>query len=155
MDYKDTLNLPKTSFKMKANLPQKEPELEKVWQKTNIYQKIRSERKGNPKYVLHDGPPYANGDIHIGHVINKTIKDFIIKYKTMQGMDSPYVPGWDCHGLPVEHQLFKELKISKHEIDQVIFRKKAHKYAMKFVEKQKKQFERLGVLLNGITRTLP
>ncbi|UCH12975.1 MAG: isoleucine--tRNA ligase [Candidatus Omnitrophota bacterium] len=145
MDYKKTLNLPHTEFKMKADLPQKEPQIEKAWKEIGIYSKIRSKRKGKKKYILHDGPPYANGDIHIGHVLNKTIKDIIIKYKTMQGFDSAYVPGWDCHGLPVEHQLFKELNISKHDISQIEFRKKAHKHAMGFVKTQKEQFKRLGV----------
>ena len=145
MNYKDTLNLPHTDFKMKASLPQKEPDTEKLWQQMDIYSKIRAKRKGKPKYILHDGPPYANGDIHIGHVLNKTIKDIIIKYKTMQNFDSPYIPGWDCHGLPVEHQLFKVLTISKHEIKQIEFRKKAQKYAMGFVEIQREQFKRLGI----------
>ncbi len=145
MEYKDTLNLPQTKFPMKAGLPQKEPEMLKNWQDTDIYSQIRKLRKGAKKYILHDGPPYSNGDIHIGHTLNKTIKDIIIKYKTMQGFDCAYVPGWDCHGLPVEHQLFKTLKISKHDIDKVTFRKKAHDYAMGFVDVQRNQFKRLGI----------
>ncbi len=144
-DYKNTLNLPKTDFPMKADLPKREPEFLKKWEESGIYGLIRSKSKGKPKYVLHDGPPYANGDIHTGHALNKTLKDIVIKYKTMQGHDSPYVPGWDCHGLPIEHQLFKELKISKHQITQVDFRKKAHEYAMKYVFNQREQFKRLGV----------
>jgi isoleucyl-tRNA synthetase len=145
MDYKNTLNLPKTDFPMKADLPRREPVLLKEWEDEDLYGLIRKKQKGKPKYVLHDGPPYANGDIHIGHALNKTLKDIIIKYKTMQGFDSPYIPGWDCHGLPIEHQLFKELKIRKHQIPQQEFRKKAHDYAMQFVAKQKEQFKRLGV----------
>ncbi|MFH0731348.1 MAG: isoleucine--tRNA ligase [Candidatus Omnitrophota bacterium] len=145
MDYKDTLNLPRTDFKMKASLTQKEPQVENTWQDLNIYSKIRAARSKSPKYVLHDGPPYANGNIHIGHVLNKVIKDIIIKYKTMQNLDCAYVPGWDCHGLPVELQLFKKLNISKHEIRQVEFRKKAHEYAMDFVRVQKDEFKRLGI----------
>lgn len=145
MDYKDTLNLPHTEFKMKANLPQKEPQIVKMWQEGDIHSKIRARRKGKTKYILHDGPPYANGDIHIGHVLNKTIKDIIVKYKTMQNFDSVFIPGWDCHGLPVEHQLFQVLNISKHDIKQTEFRKKAHKYAMGFVEIQREQFKRLGI----------
>ncbi|MFH1577608.1 MAG: isoleucine--tRNA ligase [Candidatus Omnitrophota bacterium] len=145
MSYKSTLNLPKTGFPMKANLPQREPQALDKWEKPDIYQLIRDKSMGRPKYVLHDGPPYANGNIHIGHVLNKTLKDIVVKYKTMQGFDSPFVPGWDCHGLPVEHQLFKELKITKNEICQIKFRKKAHAYAMKFVGIQKEQFKRLGV----------
>ncbi|MBU0503420.1 MAG: isoleucine--tRNA ligase [Candidatus Omnitrophota bacterium] len=144
-EYKDTLNLPKTDFAMKADLPRREPLFLKEWEDKDIYGLIREKNKGKEKYVLHDGPPYANGDIHIGHALNKTLKDIIVKFKTMQGFDSPYVPGWDCHGLPVEHQLFKELGITKYQIAQVEFRQKAHDYAMKYVSSQKEQFKRLGV----------
>ena len=144
-DYKSTLNLPQTKFPMKADLPKREPHLLKEWQDKNIYQLIREKSKGKQKYVLHDGPPYANGDIHIGHALNKTLKDIVIKYKTMQGFDSAYVPGWDCHGLPIEHQLFKELGTDKYQISRLEFRKKALDYALKFVSKQKEQFKRLGV----------
>jgi len=145
MNYKDTLNLPKTDFPMKADLPRREPEMLNLWKEKEIYTHIREKFKGRPKYILHDGPPYANGDIHIGHALNKTLKDIIVKYKTMRGFDAPYVPGWDCHGLPVEHQLFKELKISKGQIGQLEFRKKAADYALKYVEIQKEQFKRLGI----------
>ncbi|MFH1778504.1 MAG: isoleucine--tRNA ligase [Candidatus Omnitrophota bacterium] len=145
MNYKDTLNLPKTDFPMKAQLPKREPEILKFWDKIELYCLIRKKFSGRPKYILHDGPPYANGDIHIGHSLNKTLKDIIVKYKTMRGYDAPYVPGWDCHGLPVEHQLFKELGISKSEVGQLEFRKKAADYALKYVEVQKEQFKRLGV----------
>ncbi|MFC1646308.1 isoleucine--tRNA ligase [Candidatus Omnitrophota bacterium] len=145
MDYKQTLNLPKTDFPMKASLPQREPEIIKNWQQNKVYQKIRTSRKGKQKFILHDGPPYANGNIHIGHALNKILKDIVVKLKTMQGLDSPYVPGWDCHGLPVEHQLFKELNITKEQIDRFSFRKKAFQYAMGYVEIQKEEFIRLGV----------
>ena len=145
MDYKSTLNLPKTDFPMKADLPKREPCILKKWQEMDVYRRICEKSKGRPKYVLHDGPPYANGDIHIGHALNKILKDIVVKYKTMQGFDSAYVPGWDCHGLPVEHQLFKELKINKYQISQAEFRKKAHEYALKYVNIQKEQFIRLGV----------
>ncbi len=145
MDYKPTLNLPQTKFLMKADLPKREPNLLKEWQDKNIYQLIRKKSKGKQKYILHDGPPYANGDIHIGHALNKTLKDIVVKYKTMQGKDCAYVPGWDCHGLPVEHQLFKELGINKSQISQLDFRKKAYDYALKYVSIQKEQFIRLGV----------
>ncbi|MBU4473573.1 MAG: isoleucine--tRNA ligase [Candidatus Omnitrophica bacterium] len=145
MDYKNTLNLPQTKFPMKADLPKREPLFLKDWQDNGIYRLIREKSKGKKKYILHDGPPYANGDIHIGHTLNKTLKDIIIRYKTMRGYDSAYVPGWDCHGLPVEHQLFKELKINKYQISQVEFRKKACDYALKYVSIQKEQFIRLGV----------
>ena len=145
MDYKPTLNLPSTDFPMKAGLPLNEPKMLQFWQEEDIYTKIRQKYNGRPRYILHDGPPYANGDIHIGHALNKILKDIIIRFKTMQGFDAPYIPGWDCHGLPVEHQLFKELKISKEQISQIDFRKKAHSYAMKFVNIQKEEFIRLGV----------
>ncbi|MCX5715133.1 MAG: class I tRNA ligase family protein, partial [Candidatus Omnitrophica bacterium] len=140
MEYKDTLNLPKTGFPMKADLPKREPALLKDWSDNGLYQLIRKARLGAPKYILHDGPPYANGNIHIGHALNKTLKDIIIKYKTMRGFDAPYVPGWDCHGLPVEHQLFKELELNKYQIDQLQFRKKAYEYALRFVSVQKEEF---------------
>ncbi|RLB77480.1 MAG: isoleucine--tRNA ligase, partial [Deltaproteobacteria bacterium] len=143
--YKDTLNLPKTSFPMKANLSQREPHFLDEWAKEEIYEKIKDKSKGKTKYILHDGPPYANGKIHIGHALNKILKDIIVKYKTMRGFNSYFVPGWDCHGLPIEHQLFKELKIAKDEIDQVTFRTKARDYANKFVKIQKEEFKRLGV----------
>ena len=111
-DYKDTLNLPKTAFPMKANLAKKETELLEYWDKNHTYQKMQ--QKGSKKnYVLHDGPPYANGHIHLGHTLNKVLKDMIVKYKTMQGHYSPYVPGWDCHGLPIEHQVDKKLGSKK------------------------------------------
>ena len=144
-DYKPTLNLPKTDFAMKADLPNREPQMLKSWESVGLYQQIQAARQGAPKFILHDGPPYANGDIHIGHALNKILKDFIVRYKTMRGFASPYVPGWDCHGMPIEHQLFKELKITKRQIDQVAFREKAKVYAQRFVGVQREQFKRLGV----------
>ncbi|MFH1665274.1 MAG: isoleucine--tRNA ligase [Candidatus Omnitrophota bacterium] len=144
--YKDTLNLPKTAFPMKADLARKEPRILKIWEETGIYGRIMDKRKGAEKsFILHDGPPYANGHIHMGHVLNKTLKDIYVKYFTMTGHRAPYIPGWDCHGLPVEHQLLKELNITKHQIDQVAFRRKAYRYAMKFVGIQAEEFKRLGV----------
>lgn len=145
MDYKNTLNLPKTEFPMKADLPHREVNTLNKWENQNLYKLICKKSEDKNKYILHDGPPYANGDIHIGHALNKTLKDMVVKFKTMQGFDSAFVPGWDCHGLPVEHQLFKELGIAKHQIKQIDFRKKAYDYAMKFVNIQKEQFKRLGV----------
>ncbi|MBI3991530.1 MAG: class I tRNA ligase family protein, partial [Candidatus Omnitrophica bacterium] len=145
MDYKDTLNLPKTEFPMRADLAKREPDIFNSWQEGGLYNLIREKYKTAPRFILHDGPPYANGDIHIGHALNKILKDIIIKYKTMRGFNAPYIPGWDCHGLPVEHQLFKELKITKAGISQLDFRKKAGDYALRFVGIQKKQFQRLGV----------
>jgi len=145
MDYQKTVNLPKTDFPMKAGLAQKEPLTLKHWADSDLYAAIRAQSAGRPTYTLHDGPPYANGDIHIGHALNKILKDMIVKMKTMQGFNSHYVPGWDCHGLPIEHQLFKELKKRKSDVDTVEFRKKAHEYAMKYVGIQREQFKRLGI----------
>ena len=137
------LNLPDTSFPMRGNLAKREPSWVANWNKSNTYKKIRNARAGKTKYILHDGPPYANGDIHIGHAVNKILKDFIIKYKTLSGYDAPYVPGWDCHGLPIE--LVIEKKYGKN-IDADKFRHLCREYALEQVEKQKKDFERLGVL---------
>ncbi|MFO8053136.1 MAG: isoleucine--tRNA ligase [Candidatus Omnitrophota bacterium] len=145
MKYKDTLNLPKTSFPMRANLAKREPERISSWQDSDIYNQLRRQRSGKDKYILHDGPPYANGPIHIGHALNKILKDIIVKFKFLDGFDCPFVVGWDCHGLPVEHQLFKELKQTKHDVDLVEFRKKAHSYAGKFVKLQTEDFKRLGI----------
>lgn len=145
MDYQKTLNLPKTDFPMRAQLAQREPLFLKKWETDGIYARIRKESQGKPEFILHDGPPYANGHIHIGHALNKILKDMIVKLKTMQGYDCFYLPGWDCHGLPIEHQLFKELKKSKHEVDCVDFRKKAHAFALKYMSIQREEFKRLGV----------
>jgi len=145
MDYKATLNLPKTSFPMKADLPAREPQWLVRWQQEDLSGRIRQARKGRPRFILHDGPPYANGDIHIGHALNKILKDLVVRYKTMRGFDAPYVPGWDCHGMPIEHQLFKELKLTKSQIAQTDFRAKARAYAQRYVEIQREQFKRLAV----------
>jgi len=144
-DYKSTLNLPKTEFAMKADLTRREPEMLKQWDSLRLFEMIQQARQSKPKFILHDGPPYANGDIHIGHALNKILKDFIVRYKTLRGYASPYVPGWDCHGMPIEHQLFKELKLTKHQIDQASFRAKARAYAEQYVNIQREQFKRLGV----------
>jgi isoleucyl-tRNA synthetase len=144
-DYQKTLNLPQTDFAMKAGLVQKEPQILARWQNDKIYQNIRQKSKGAAPFILHDGPPYANGHIHIGHALNKILKDMIVKYKTMKGFDTLYIPGWDCHGLPIEHQLLKDMKASKSDFDTLVFRKKAHEYAMKFVAIQREEFERLGI----------
>ena len=145
MDYSKTLNLPKTDFPMRAGLPKREPEILKFWEKNKIYEKIRKARQNSKKFILHDGPPYANGDIHLGQAFNKILKDIIVKYKLMRGYDSPFIPGWDCHGLPVEHQLFKELGVGKRDVSCVEFRKKAREYAFRFVKRQREEFRRLGV----------
>ncbi|MCK4917293.1 MAG: isoleucine--tRNA ligase [Candidatus Omnitrophica bacterium] len=145
MEYKDTLNLPKTKFSMKANLQSLEPKILGLWNELNIYHRIREERKNSEKFILHDGPPYANGAIHIGHALNKILKDIVIKYKILKGYDCPYIMGWDCHGLPVEHQLFKKLKLTKHDVEITDFREKAKNYALSFVDSQKEDFKRLGL----------
>ena len=144
-NYKDTLNLPQTSFPMKANLAQREPEMLKSWEAEGVYAAIRAKSAGKPKYVLHDGPPYANGHIHIGHALNKVLKDLIVKYQTMRGHDALYVPGWDCHGLPIEHACLKEMGKRKEEVDRVEFRQQARKYAERFVGIQREGFKRLGI----------
>jgi isoleucyl-tRNA synthetase len=143
--YSDTLNLPKTGFSMKANLVQNEPQLRKKWEKENIYAKIREARKGAPLYILHDGPPYANGDIHMGHVINKVLKDFVVRYKTMTGFDAPYVPGWDCHGLPIESKVVAELGEKSRQMTKPEIRRVCQKYASKYIKIQSRQFQELGV----------
>src|SRR5271166_691407 len=130
MEYQKTLNLPQTDFPMKAGLVQKEPRMLERWQKDEIYKRIRQKSKGAVPFILHDGPPYANGHIHIGHALNKILKDMIVKYKTMKGFDALYIPGWDCHGLPIEHQLLKDMKASKSDFDTPVFRQKANEYAM-------------------------
>ena len=145
MDYKDTLNLPKTQFPMKANLTVKEPEMLARWEEMKIYHKIRETSKGRQVYILHDGPPYANGNIHLGTALNKMIKDMVIKAKNMSGLDSIYVPGWDCHGLPIEHQVDKELGDRRHELSQADKRRACRVYAEQFVDIQRNQFKRLGV----------
>ncbi|WP_299227992.1 isoleucine--tRNA ligase [Sulfurihydrogenibium sp.] len=151
MEFKDTLNLPQTEFPMKGNLPNKEPEILSFWEKINLYQKLREDRKGKDKYILHDGPPYANGHIHIGHALNKILKDILVKYQSMKGKDAPFVPGWDCHGLPIEQQVEKELKekkIKKEDLSKSEFRKLCREYALKFVNIQKEEFKRLGIIGN-------
>lgn len=143
---KDTLNLPKTAFPMKANLPGNEPARLKGWEDADLYAQIRAARAGQPKYILHDGPPYANGAIHLGHALNKCIKDFIVKSKTMSGFDAPYVPGWDCHGLPIEIKVDEQLGRKKLEMDAITVRQQCRAYAQKYVDLQRSQFERMGVL---------
>ena len=145
IDYKDTLNLPQTAFPMKANLSQKEPEILKFWEQKAVYAKLQEKNKDNKRYILHDGPPYANGNIHIGHALNKILKDMIVKYKSMQGYYSPYVPGWDCHGLPIELQVDKNLGEKKDKVDVSMKRRLCREYAEKFVGIQREEFKRLGV----------
>jgi len=145
MDYRDTLNLPQTDYPMRGNLPQREPEILKKWEERNIYQEVQKAREGKELFILHDGPPYANGDIHLGHALNKVLKDIIVRYKTMAGYNSPYVPGWDTHGLPIEQQVIKKLGLNRHAVSVLEFRAKCRDYAKEYVEIQKEQFKRLGV----------
>ncbi len=142
---KGTLNLPRTDFAMKANLPQNEPSRLAAWDEARLYDQIRAARAGSPRYILHDGPPYANGAIHLGHALNKCIKDFVVKTKTMAGFDAPYVPGWDCHGLPIEIKVDEKLGGKKLEMDPVAVRQACREYAAKFIDLQRSQFKRLGV----------
>jgi isoleucyl-tRNA synthetase len=144
-EYKDTLNLPETSFPMKASLSQREPEMLSYWEEKQIYEKIREARKGKKQFILHDGPPYANGHLHCGHALNKILKDIIVKSKTLAGFDAPFVPGWDCHGLPIELNVEKKFGKAGAKITPAEFRKKCREYAASQIEIQKEEFKRLGV----------
>src|SRR5438128_11899049 len=144
-DYKKTLNLPQTTFAMKANLPQNEPKRLEQWRSLDLYQRIRQKSQGRPKFVLHDGPPYANGEIHIGHALNKILKDIVVKSRTMLGFDSPYVPGWDCHGLPIDHEVRKELGSKRNQMSPADFRRACREFATKYVDIQRNDFIRLGI----------
>lgn len=144
MEYKDTLLMPKTEFPMRGNLPKREPAMQEKWNEINIYQKVQERTKGRPMFVLHDGPPYANGDIHMGHAMNKILKDFIVRYKSMSGYHAPYVPGWDTHGLPIEQALTNK-GVNRKEMTVAEFRKLCEEYAYEQIAGQKEQFKRLGV----------
>ncbi|HEX7899124.1 MAG TPA: isoleucine--tRNA ligase [Planctomycetota bacterium] len=144
--YKDTLNLPKTDFPMAASLTAMEPKIRERWETQDLYAKIRAARKGAPKWVLHDGPPYANGDVHVGTGQNKVLKDIVVKFRTMMGFDSPYVPGWDCHGLPIEHKVLKDLGPKAREMSKTDVRKLCLEFAKKYIDIQRRQFKSLGVL---------
>ncbi|MBV8881214.1 MAG: isoleucine--tRNA ligase, partial [Planctomycetaceae bacterium] len=144
--YKDTLNLPKTDFPMAANLTQMEPRIREKWEKDRLYEKIQAARKGAPLWVLHDGPPYANGDVHVGTGQNKVLKDIVVKFRTMQGFASPYIPGWDCHGLPIEHKVVKDLGPKAREMSKAEIRKLCLEFARKYIDIQRRQFKSLGVL---------
>ena len=150
MSYKDTLNLPKTDFPIKANPQKKEPELLAFWQEGKIYEKLQDKNKDKEKYILHDGPPYPNGDIHLGHALNKILKDIVVKFKSMNGFNSPFIPGWDCHGLPIETKMLKETRDQRLETrdpKQILeFRQKCRDYALKYVDIQREEFKRLGVM---------
>lgn len=145
MEYKSTLNMPRTAFDMKANLPAKEPEMLRQWEADGLYRTVQESRTGRPQFILHDGPPYANGDIHLGTALNKILKDFVVKYATMAGYDAPYVPGWDCHGLPIERKALQDLGLDHRQIDPVELRRKCAEHAYHWRDVQREQFKRLGV----------
>jgi isoleucyl-tRNA synthetase len=144
-DWKDTLNLPRTEFPMKANLQAAEPETIAWWHEIGLYGLIRERRRGAPKYVLHDGPPYANGQIHLGTALNKILKDLVVKTRTMAGFDSPYVPGYDCHGLPIELKVDRELGARKRDLTTADFRRACRAYAERFIGVMTEDFQRLCV----------
>ncbi|MEQ9455302.1 MAG: isoleucine--tRNA ligase [Phycisphaeraceae bacterium] len=144
--YRPTLNLPKTPFGMRANLVQNEPQTVKRWEKAGLYRKLRDVRQGSPAYVFHDGPPYANGSIHLGHLLNKVLKDFVVRSRSMMGFDCPYTPGWDCHGLPIEHRVMQDLGARAREMSPLDIRRQCKKYAEKHVKTQKQQLQRLLTL---------
>src|SRR6202158_2901222 len=144
-DYKSTLNLPKTDFPMKADLARREPQQLEAWNRMNLEEKLRASRKGLPVFILHDGPPYANGHIHIGHLEDKVLKDLVVRSRSMLGFDAPYVPGWDCHGLPIEKQVDKKLGSKKREMDALAIRQACRDYATRFIDVQREEFRRLLV----------
>ena len=146
MDYNKTVNLPQTDFPMRAGLPKREPNMLKAMYEKDLYHKLMEKNEGKPLFVLHDGPPYANGNIHIGTALNKILKDMIIKHRNMTGFCAPYVPGWDTHGLPIESAILKSKKVKREELTTSEFREKCKEYALDFVDKQREQFKRLGVL---------
>ena len=145
MDYGKTLHLPETEFPMRGNLPQREPDFLTFWQEHDIYHKRLEKRNGAQKFILHDGPPYANGKLHIGHALNKVLKDIILKYKTQQGFYTKYVPGWDTHGLPIEHAVIKDTGLDRHDMSPLDLRKRCHDYALARVTEQKADFIRFGL----------
>lgn len=145
MDYRKTLNLPQTDFPMRANLPRREPEIQRLWGDIDVYRRGLERNRGKPDFILHDGPPYANGDLHLGTALNKILKDIIIKYKNMRGHHCPYIPGWDCHGQPIEYNVEKILGDSKSDLDIMAVRRRCREYALHYVDRQSEQFQRLGV----------
>ena len=145
-DYKHTINLPQTSFPMKADLAQREPAAVRAWDERGTYAKLRERARGRPRFVLHDGPPYANGAIHIGHAVNKILKDVVVKSRSLDGYDSPYIPGWDCHGLPIELQVEKKHGRPGHKLDARAFRAACRAYAHEQIDLQRQDFKRLGIL---------
>lgn len=146
VSYKETLNLPRTDFAMTAKLVENEPKRLAKWQQMDLYHQILNARADAPLWVLHDGPPFANGDIHIGHVINKTLKDVFLRWHSLCGQRTPYIPGWDCHGLPIEHKIQQQLGPKLRQMETVAVRQHCHDYAEKYVNLQSQQFQRLGIM---------
>ena len=146
MDYQKTLNLPQTAFPMKADLPEQEPKWLALWEKQKLYHQVIDKNKKRPRFIFHDGPPYANGHIHYGTILNKVLKDILVKYKNMSGFCCEFVPGWDCHGLPIELQVDKELGAKKKEMDPLSIRKHCREHALKFLDIQREEFKRRGCL---------
>ena len=145
MNYKDTLLMPDTEFAMRGNLPKREPAMHEAWEQMDLYNRVQEKNAGKPQYILHDGPPYANGDIHMGHALNKVLKDIIVRFKSLNGYQSPMIPGWDTHGLPIENALQKA-GVNRKEMTVAEFREKCAAYAMEQVNSQREQFKRLGLL---------
>ncbi|MFA5467280.1 MAG: class I tRNA ligase family protein, partial [Candidatus Izemoplasmatales bacterium] len=145
-DFKDTLLMPRTEFPMRGNLGQNEPQIQKKWEESGLYEQVLAKNADRPLYILHDGPPYANGSIHAGTAFNKVLKDFVIRYKNMSGFKAPYLPGWDTHGLPIENALSKDRKVDRKQFDVVKFREMCAEYALEQIDTQRQQFRRLGVL---------
>ena len=146
MDYNATVNLPKTAFPMRAGLPKREPEMLESWEQMDLYHEILKKNEGRPLFILHDGPPFSNGNIHMGTGLNKCIKDFIIRYKSMSGFNAPYTPGWDNHGMPIESAIIKEQKLNHKAMSVSEFRSACHDYAEHYLDVQRRSFKRLGVL---------
>src|SRR3990170_5769207 len=147
-DYRDTVFLPKTDFPMKAGLALKEPAILARWAEIRLYEQLRKARAGRERFILHDGPPYANGDIHMGHAMNKILKDIVVRSASLRGYDAPYIPGWDCHGLPIEWKIeeeYRKKKLDKDEVPVAQFRAECRAYADKWVDVQRKQLKRLGI----------
>src|SRR5215208_6022744 len=145
MDYRQTLNLPETDFPMKADLARREPDFQRYWEEIDLYHQSLEKEAPKGTFILHDGPPYSNGDIHMGHALNKILKDFIVKFKTMDGYRSPYVPGWDNHGMPIENNVAQEFQKKKERPTRSQMRQRCREYAAQWVETQRKEFRRLGV----------
>ena len=145
-DYNATIHLPKTDFPMRAGLPAREPVFQEEWEKEGLYQQLMEKNEGKPLFILHDGPPYANGNLHMGHALNKVLKDIIVRYKNMAGFHAPYTPGWDTHGLPIERQAIKAYGMDRDKVSVAEFRSKCEEFACEHVDTQRTQFKRLGVL---------